>query len=111
MVAGYYVGEHLFICVAEVRRAVCVVYCRGNVKIFHTNIETNIHDPLTDSLNLMHLYDSFLTKQSILKEQYINVLRRSPALPNPFRKILKKLESEQKVSYKDFITYVEEDLK
>ena len=81
------------------------------LKVFHTNIETNIHDPLTDSLNLMHLYDAFLTKQNILKEQYVNVLRRSPSLPNPFRKILKKLESEQKVTYKDFITYVEEDLK
>ena len=81
------------------------------LKVFHTNIETNVHDPLTDSINLMHLYNSFLTKQSILKEQYVNVLKKSPALPNPFRKVLKKLESEQKVTYKDFITYVEEDLK
>lgn len=81
------------------------------LKIFHTNIETNTHDPLTDSINLMHLYNAFLIKQSILKEEYIKVLKRSPALPNPFRKVLKKLESEQKVTYKDFMTYVEEELK
>ncbi len=81
------------------------------LRVFQTNIETNIHDPLTDSINLMHLYNAFLTKHGILRDEYINLLRRSLSLPNPFRKVLKKLESDQKVTYKDFVTYVEEDLK
>lgn len=81
------------------------------LKVFKTNVEKNIHDPLTDSINLMHLYDAFLTKQNILKEEYEKVLINSPALPLPFKKIIKKLESEQKVTYKDFLSYVEDDIK
>lgn len=81
------------------------------LKVFQTNIEKDIHDPLTDSINLMHLYDAFLTKQNILKEEYLKVIKTNPSLPQPFRKVIKKMESEQKVTYKDFLQYVEEDLK
>ncbi len=81
------------------------------LRIFQTNIDQNLHDPETDAINLMHLYQSFLKKHTILKNEYIKVLKNSPSLANPFKKIIKKLESEQKVTYKDFISYIEEDLK
>lgn len=81
------------------------------LKVFHTNIEENLHDPQTDAINLMHLYDSFLTKKGILRDEYIKTLKKSPAIPNAYRKLIKKLESNEKVTYKDFITYIDEDLR
>ena len=65
----------------------------------------------TDAINLMHLYDSFLTKKGILRDEYIKTLKKSPAIPNAYRKVIKKLESNEKVTYKDFITYIDEDLR
>lgn len=81
------------------------------LKVFQTNIESDLHDPVNDAINLMHLYNAFLTKKNILKNEYICVITKSPSLPNPYRKMIKKLQSEQKVTYKDFLSYVEEDLK
>lgn len=80
------------------------------LKVMQTNIEINFHDPLNDTINLMHLYEAFLTKKNIVKEEYIKVIRNSPKLPSPIRKALRKLETNNKVTYKDFLTYVDEDL-
>ena len=81
------------------------------LKVFHTNIEDNLHDPQTDAINLMHLYEAFLTKKGILRDEYIKTLKKSPAIPNAYRKVIKKLESNEKVTYKDFLTYIDEDLR
>lgn len=79
--------------------------------LFEENIDPNIHDPLSDSINLMNLYEAFLTKKNILKREYEKVVSNTPNLPTPFVKIMKKLKSDEKVTYKDFQTYVEEEIK
>lgn len=81
------------------------------LRVFEENIDPNQHDPLSDSINLMNLYEAFITKKNILKKEYEKVLTSTPNLPTPYIKITKKLLSEEKVTYKDFQTYIEEDLK
>lgn len=80
------------------------------LKILNRNIEGTKHDPLDDCINLKNLYDAFLKEKNIVKEQYMNVLRHTN-LPTPFVKILKKIEAEQKVTLKDYETYIEEDIR
>lgn len=79
-------------------------------KIFNLNIEGEEHDPLSDSINLMNVYNAFLKEKGILRKEYMNYLGNAN-YPNPIRKVLKKIMSDQKVTLKDLETYIDEELK
>lgn len=69
------------------------------------------HDPESDAINLSLLYNAFLTEKNILKEEYYKVITHNPKLPSPVAKALHKLLENGSISEKDFLHYIEEDLK
>ena len=79
-------------------------------KTFNLNIEGNEHDPLSDAINLKNVYQAFLKERNILKKEYLNLIVSNQSY-NPIRKVLKKLINDQKVTLKDLMTYIDEDLK
>lgn len=79
-------------------------------KIFNLNVEGEEHDPLSDAINLKNVYEAFLKEKGILRKEYLNHIANSN-YPNPIRKVLKKLMSDQKVTLKDLETYIDEELK
>lgn len=91
---------------------------KGNVislldacKIFNLNIEGDEHDPLSDSINLMNVYNAFIKEKGILRKEYLNLILNSSSSCTPIKKVLKKLTSDQKVTLKDLNTYIDEELK
>lgn len=80
------------------------------LKVFETNAIKENHNAVNDAINLMNLYNSFLIKKNIVRDEYIKTLKMSNNIPNPYRKVIKKLESNEKVTYKDFLTYIDEEI-
>lgn len=96
-------------------------YCRSHknemlslndaLKKFNVTPQGNAHDPQYDAINLSLLYNAFLKEKNILKEEYYKVLTQNPKLPVPVSKLLNKLLDEGNVTEKDFMSFIEEDLK
>lgn len=80
------------------------------LKVFKVTPKKDIHNPETDAINLMMLYEAFLKNKKILKEEYTKVLQKYTSFPNPIAKTLSKLYKEGSVSMKDFNDFVEEEL-
>lgn len=80
------------------------------LRIYKTTPETNIHDPLIDTKNLIHLYKAFLKHKKITIEEYEKTLINHKSYPEPVRKLLIKLRDEKSINYSDFINFIKEDL-
>ncbi len=69
------------------------------------------HDPSVDAINLMHIYDAFLTNKDLVLEQYKLVLQKPNShLPSPVAKTIVDLASGRDVSAKEFENSLKEYL-
>jgi inhibitor of KinA sporulation pathway (predicted exonuclease) len=69
------------------------------------------HDPMADTVNLVQVYDLFTKNKAAVKERYKHLISTDPKLPKPIANIIKKLDSGQNVSPKDFQQYIDDYLK
>ena len=69
------------------------------------------HDPLSDTVNLIQIYELFLQNKAMVKERYKQLICSDPKLPKPLVNVIKKLNSGQNVSPKDFQQYIDDYLK
>lgn len=69
------------------------------------------HDPMADTLNLVQVYDLFTKNKNIVKERYRKLISSDPKLPKPVANVLKKLNSGQNVTPKDFQQYIDDYIK
>ena len=78
---------------------------------FNITPRGDAHDPQFDAINLSFLYNAFLKEKNILKDEYYKVLTQNPKLPVPVSKLLHKLLVEGTITEKDFMNFIEEDLR
>lgn len=69
------------------------------------------HDPLSDTKNLVQLYDLFSKNKVMLKAEYKRLICNDPKLPKPISNAIKKLLSNQNVTPKDFEQYIDDYIK
>ena len=96
-------------------------YCRSSrnemlslndaLRKFNITPRGDAHDPQFDAMNLSFLYNAFLKEKNILKDEYYKVLTQNPKLPVPVSKLLHKLLVEGTITEKDFMNFIEEDLR
>ena len=79
-------------------------------KNFKETTKKDIHNPETDAINLMMLYEAFLKNKKILKEEYTKVIQKYTSFPAPIAKTLSKLYKEGKVTIDDFNEFIEDEL-
>lgn len=79
--------------------------------MFKLKFEGEQHDPLSDALNLMYLYDEFLVRKDIVLENYLELLSRGLHQPECIKKALLKLCKGQDVSAEEFKEFAREDVK
>lgn len=82
----------------------CVEYLGGTFKGLK-------HDPLADTINLVQVYDLFTKNKNVVKERYKKLISSDPKLPKPIANVVKKLNSGQNVTPKDFQQYIDDYLK
>ena len=82
----------------------CVEYLGGSFKGLK-------HDPMADAVNLVQIYDLFTKNKSMVKERYKKLISNDPKLPKPLANVVKKLNSGQNVTPKDFQQYIDDYLK
>ena len=80
------------------------------LKVFKVTPKKDIHNPETDAINLMMLYEAFLKNKKILKEEYTKVIQKYTSFPAPIAKTLSKLYKEGKVTIDDFNEFIEDEL-
>lgn len=69
------------------------------------------HDPMADTINLVQVYDLFTKNKNIVKDRYKRLISTDPKLPKPLQNVIKKLNSGQNVTPKDFQQYIDDYLK
>jgi DNA polymerase III alpha subunit (gram-positive type) len=75
-----------------------VHYCEA----FGLKLAEPSHDPVSDSLNLAHLYNAFLTDKEYVQEQYKNILVNNHKLPEPIYGILQRLKKGETITPEAF---------
>lgn len=68
------------------------------------------HSALDDTRNLIVLYESVIKNKVMLEQHYRNYIKNDPRLPKPILNVIKKLDSGQNVSPKDFEQYIKDYL-
>lgn len=81
------------------------------INLFKLQFKGDQHDPLADAVNLMYLYDAFLSKKDIVLDSYLELLSRGLHQPECIRKALAKLCNGQDVSAEEFKLLAREDVK
>ena len=69
------------------------------------------HDPMSDTVNLIQIYDLFTKNKTTVKERYKKLISTDPKLPKPIANIMKKLNSGQNVTPKDLEQYIDDYIK
>lgn len=80
------------------------------VEFFDVKFVGNAHDPKYDAINLMNIYNAFLTKKDLVTQEYMKTLTRDTRLPVPLRQTLAKLVNGESVSPEDYEKAVKECL-
>ena len=70
--------------------------------LFEVKLEDPLHDPAVDALNLANLYNAFIQKRDLVKDEYKKVLAMGSHLPEPVAAVIKKLASGEDVTSNDF---------
>ena len=83
-----------------------VHYCEA----FEIELATPAHDPVSDSLNLAHLYNAFLTDKDYVQEKYKNILVSNHKLPEPIYAILQRLAKGETITPAIFDEEVRKEL-
>lgn len=81
------------------------------LKVFNVEFEGTQHNAYADALNLAYLYDAFVKKTNIVKDEYKKVLSNMHHLPQPIQKIMKELSDGNNVTPEDFDNFVKDSLK
>lgn len=79
-------------------------------ELFGLPLAVPAHDPANDTINLMNLYEAFISHPEIVAHEYKKNLSKFKHLPNPIKKVINKLNEGQDVSVNDFDNYIKEDL-
>lgn len=84
---------------------------KESLDIFHVSFNGTEHDPADDAINLMLLYEAFITKKNILFEEYKKYLNKFNRMPRPLLMCFKKLKQDGVVTIDDYDEFIKEDLK
>lgn len=77
------------------------------VEFFDIKFIGNAHDPRYDAINLMNIYNAFLTNKELVTQEYMKTLSRDTRLPLPLRQTLVKLTNGESVSPEEYKKAVE----
>lgn len=80
------------------------------VEFFGVKFVGNPHDPKYDAINLMNIYDAFLSEKDLVTREYMKTLARDTRLPKPLRETLLKLTNGESVSPEEYEKAVKECL-
>ena len=80
------------------------------VELFGVKFVGTAHDPRYDAVNLMNIYNAFLTKKDLVTQEYMKTLVRDTRLPKALRETLAKLVNGESVSPEEYKKAVEECL-
>ena len=80
------------------------------LKVFNIDFEGTQHNALSDTLNLVYLYDAFLKNKEIVKNEYVKRLGMYRHLPEPIHLAIDKLARKETVTPEDFEHFVEQSL-
>lgn len=72
------------------------------LKYFNVEPIGEAHDPLNDARNLKSLYSAFNSNKDLVLESYKKILLTQKIYPEPVKKVIKKLLSDQVVQPKEF---------
>ena len=72
------------------------------LKLYNKEPYGTSHDPLNDAIDLMHLYQEFMSEKEIRVNEYINVIKKQKIFPSPIKKIINKLLNDEVVTPEDF---------
>lgn len=75
----------------------------NNMSVFHVDLVGEPHDPLTDAIHLMLLYQAAIDHSEVLFEEYKKLLLHYKAMPEPVKKIVKELIEGKNVNSEDFL--------
>ena len=81
------------------------------LKVFKLSFDGEEHDPSYDAINLMRLYDAFITQKGIVLAEYKKTLDRYNKMPRPFQKVMRKLNADEKITKEEYIEFIIEELK
>ena len=84
---------------------------KDGLKVFKLSFEGEEHDPSFDAVNLMRLYDAFLTQKGTVLTEYKKTLDRYNKMPRPFQKVMRKLNTDDSITKEEYINFIIEELK
>lgn len=80
-------------------------------ELFGVQMMEPAHDPVSDAVNLARLFDSFVKKSDIVKEQFKKAVMHTNHLPDPIKAIVNKLNNGEAVTPEDYDSFVKDYLK
>ena len=79
--------------------------------LFNVTLMEPAHDPKSDAVNLARLYDAFVRKPDIVKDQYKKAVLYVSHLSEPLRQIVTALNNGESITPDKFDEFVKEYLK
>lgn len=83
-----------------------VHYCEA----FGVKLVEPSHDPVSDALNLAHLYQAFLVEKEFVQEEYKKILVAFNKLPEPIHQVILKLSKNEVVTPEFFDEEIKKEL-
>ena len=80
-------------------------------ELFGVEIMEPAHDPRSDAVNLARLYDAFVKKADIVKDEFKKSVLHTTHLPEPIKQVIARLNNGEDVTPEDYDTFVKEYLK
>ena len=81
-----------------------------NLEKFGLEFKGDAHDPESDAVNLMRLYDAFMNEKEIVQSEFKKTLGRMNFNPTPVDTAVKKLLNNETVTPSEFEGYIKEYL-
>ena len=83
-----------------------VHYCEA----FNVDLMKPAHDPVSDAVNLAHLYQAFLTEKNFVHEEYKKILVANNKIPEPVHQMIVKLSQGESVTPQMFDEEIKKEL-
>lgn len=81
------------------------------LKVYNVGPTGKHHDPRNDAIDLLKLYQAFITHKSITRNEYLKVCCKNPHLQEPIRQLVLKVANEGQATLDDFLAMIDNDIK
>ena len=72
------------------------------LKLFNVEPVGESHNPRNDAMDLMNLYQAFISNEDILFREYLKVVKKMKIFPSPIKKIISNLIDGKDVTAEEF---------